>query len=462
MPKNIPETIPEPSRDVRETLVIGTNHQSSSMGVRDRLFIEDADVPGVQERLQARGVLQALVLSTCDRIEVHVVHQAGDDTASRIIEVLAEHAGMAVAELANQLYVLSGTEAVHHIFRVAASLNSLIIGEPQVLGQVKAAHRLSRTCGAIGADLESLLQSAYEVAKRVRTDTGIGAGPVSIAAAMVQLARDLHGDLSQCNTLVVGAGDMGALIATSLREAGLQQLTLMHPSAARVENLARALNSHVAPYEKLADHLIDADIVLMAMGRRHYILNADLVNGAIAHRRHKPVLLIDTSVPGDIEPAVSRIDDAFVYDFNDLERLAVAGRAKREAEAEKAAALVEAGVEDYLRTCAERTASPILTLLRQHFETERRKALIDAGQDAEKATRLFMNRLLHAPSERLRKIAADQSASAQRSQNPQNSLGPSGPSGWLSLEIAIKRLFALDGQRLKPSNVNEKHDEENK
>ena len=443
MPKNKSEHNPEQTIDVREVLVVGANHQSSSMMIRDRLFVEDSDIPGIQERLQACGVFQALILSTCDRIEVHAVHQAGDDTATRIIEVLAEHAKMTVAELANQLYVLSGTEAIRQIFRVAASLDSLIIGEPQVLGQVKAAHRLTRTCGAIGADFETLLQSAYEVAKRVRTETRIGEGPVSIAAATVQLARDLHGDLSQCNALIIGAGDMGALIASSFHEAGVRRLTFTHPSSSRVEGMARKLNSHIAPYEQLADHLIDADVVLAAMGRRHQILNADMVNGAISHRRHKPVLFVDTSVPGDIEPAVSRIDDAFVYDFNDLERLAVAGRTEREVEAEKAAVIVEAGVEDYMRNCAERVATPILSLLREYFEAERQQALIDAGQDSEKATRLFMNRLLHAPSKMLRQSAGDQKSS------------PNSPVGWSSFEIAIKKLFALDDSTAEKT----KHDE---
>lgn len=425
----------------RDVLIVGANHRSSSMKVRDRLFVEDADMSGVHEKLQTRGIFQAFVLSTCDRTEISVVHRAGDDTAARIIEALAEHAEMTAAELANQLYVLSGTEAVRHIFRVAASLDSLIVGEPQVLGQVKAAHRMSRTCGAIGADLEALLQAAYETAKRVRTDTGIGEGPVSLAAATVQLARDLHGDLSQCNTLVVGAGDMGALIVASLQEAGLQQLTLTHPSAIRIEGMARELNCHIAPFEQLADQLIETDIILAAMGRRHHIISAALMNGAIAKRRHKPVLLVDTSMPGDIEPAVSRIDDAFVYDLNDLEHLAVAGRADRQVEAEKAAAIVETSVEGYMRYCAEQTAAPVLTLLRQHFEAERQRALRDAGHDAEKATRLLVNRLLHNPSEALRRIAADEAVPSNDS-----SQGPLGASlgGWRSLETAVKRLFGLN------------------
>ena len=413
----------------RDVLTVGANHRSSSMTVRDRLFVKDADISSMHEKLQARGIFQAFVLSTCDRTEVTVVHQSGDDTATRIIEALAEHADMSVAELANQLYILISIDAVDHIFRVVSSLDSLVVGEPQILGQVKAAHRFSRTCGAIGPDLEILLQAAYETAKRVRTDTGIGEGPVSLAAVTVQLARDLHGDLNKCTALVVGAGDMGAIIASSLRDAGLQQLTLTHPSRIRVEGMARNLNCHVAPFEQLVDQLREADIVLAAMGRRHHTIGADLMSRAIAKRRHKPVLLVDASMPGDIEPAVSRIDDAFVNDLNDLERLAVAGRADRQVEAEKAIAIIEAGARRYMRDCAEQTAAPVLTLLHQHFETERQLALRDAGQDAEKATRLFMNRILHNPSEALRDIAADEVATSE---------------GWRSVETAVKKLFGLN------------------
>jgi glutamyl-tRNA reductase len=144
------------SIDSRDVLTVGANHRSSLMTVRDRLFVEDADISSMHEKLQARGIFQAFVLSTCDRTEVTVVHQSGDDTATRIIEALAEHADMSVAELANQLYILTSIDAVDHIFRVVSSLDSLVVGEPQILGQVKAAHRLSRTCGAVGPDLEIL------------------------------------------------------------------------------------------------------------------------------------------------------------------------------------------------------------------------------------------------------------------------------------------------------------------
>ncbi|MGY8990558.1 MAG: glutamyl-tRNA reductase [Rhodospirillales bacterium] len=428
------------SIDTREVLIVGANHRSSSMGIRDRLFVEDADISGMHKKLQARGIYQALILSTCDRTEVTVIHRSGDDTATRIIEALAEHADVSIAELANQLYVLSNVDAVQHIFQVAASLDSLVIGEPQVLGQVKAAHRLSRTCGAVGSDLEALLQSTYETAKRVRTETNIGEGPVSLAAATVQLARDLHGDLQHCNALVVGTGDMGSLIAISLRDAGLQQITLTHPTPFRVEGMARDLNCHVAPFEQLADQLIEADIVLAAMGRRHHTMSAALMTGAIDKRRHKPVLLIDTSLPGDIEPAVSRLDDAFVYDLNDLEHLAVTGRADRQNEAEKATAIVEMGVRRYMRHCAEQTAAPVLTLLHQHFESERQLALKNASQDAEKATRLFMNRLLHMPSEVLRESAADEVVTLE---------------GWRSVETAVKRLFGLNIRVVDTANQEE-------
>jgi len=187
-------------------VVVGANHRSSSLMIRDRLFVEDAAVPDFLDRLRQRGLSQALVLSTCDRFEVQAFARGGEDTAQRILEAMAEHGHVTAEDLRGQTYVLWDEDAVRHIFRVTASLDSMMIGEPQVLGQVKASHRLSRNAGMVGGELDALLRAAYGAAKRVRTETAIGERPVSIAAVATQLAHDLHGDLSQCSALLVGAG----------------------------------------------------------------------------------------------------------------------------------------------------------------------------------------------------------------------------------------------------------------
>ena len=407
-------------------LVVGANHRSATLGLRDRLFVEDAQAPQFLERLREAGLKPAMILSTCDRVEVQALHEDPDAAAERIIEIMAGHGGVDMAELKDQTYVLSGEDAVRHIFSVAASLDSLVVGEPQVLGQVKACHRMARDAGMTGSGFEALLQAAYGAAKRVRGETAIGERPVSIAAAASRLAQDLHGDLGRAAGLLIGAGEMGELVAEALLRDGLGDLTVIHPIQSRAETLARALDCHVAEFDELPRLLDDADIVLTAQGSRRQVLNSDMMLVALHRRRKKPVFIVDTSIPGDVEPAVNRIDEAFLYDLGDLERVALEGQSSRVAEAEDAARIVDREVETFLRGRAERTAVPALTELRGHFETVRSEVLAEAGADAEKATRLLINRLLHGPSEAMREAAAEDS-------------------GWAAAEDVIRRLFNLTG-----------------
>lgn len=410
-------------------VVVGANHRSSSLALRDQLFVDDASVPAFLERARAGGLSQAMVLSTCDRVELWTA-EADPGRAQAIIAALfAERAGIPAAGLAGQLYSLSGREAVRHCFAVAGSLESLIIGEPHVLGQVKAVHRLAREAGAIGEELETLLQAAYNAAKRVRSETRVAEGPVSIAAAAVQFARDLHGDLSNCEGLLVGAGDMGELVAEAMLGAGLRRLVVTAPRASRAEALAVSLGSHVVGFDELGDALAQADVVLSSVGGRHTAIGVAAVQAALKKRRRKPIFLVDAGIPGDVEPAVNRIDGAFLYDLTDLERVALEGRTTREAAAREAARIVEEEVSAFLRGRASRVAVPAIVALRGLFEEARRQALVDAGGDAEKATRLLVNRLLHDPSEAMKEIAGS---------------GDRGRAEWAQTEKLLRRLFRLD------------------
>ncbi len=405
-------------------LVVGANHRSSSMSIRDRLFVEDAQVPGVLERLRDAGLTEAMVLSTCDRVEVQAVDDDPEGAAKHIIEIFAEHAELKPEDLDGQTYTLTGDEAVRQIFRVAASLDSLVVGEPQVLGQVKSCHRLAADAGMTGTALEAILQAAYSASKRARSETKIGERPVSIAAAAARLAQDLHGDLKKRSGLLIGTGEMGELVAEAMIEEGLGDLTVVHTTLARAEALARELNCHVGDFDDLARLLDDADIMLTALGSRRHVVTSDMMQVAIHRRRRRPVFLVDTSLPGDIDPAINRIDEAFLYDLADLERVVMDGRVTRESEAEIAGSIVDAEVESFLRGRAERGAVPALGDLRGHFEDVRQQVLSEAGGDAEKATRLLINRLLHKPSEAMRADAAT-------------------GSGWAAAEKMIRRLFGL-------------------
>lgn len=405
--------------------VVGANHRSASLPLRDALFVDDAAVPDFLAGLRGAGLAEALVLSTCDRVEVWSGEDDSARAAALVGAVLAGHAGMAAGSLGGHLYTLSGAEAVAHAFAVTASLDSLVVGEPHVAGQVKAAHRMARESGTVGAGLEAVLQAAFAAAKRVRSETAIGEGPVSIAAAAVQLARDLHGDLSACQGLLIGAGDMGELVAESLQAAGLGGLVVTAPRASRAEAVAQTLNGHVVPFADLKEALPGADIVLSCVGSRNLMLNAEAVTQALKKRRRKPIFLVDAGIPGDIEPAVNRVDGAFLYDLGDLERVALQGRATREAAARAARGIVEEEVTAFLRGRAARAAVPAIVALRTRFEDAREQALAEAGGDAAEATRLLVNRLLHAPSEEMKGVAAEGAE-------------------WQAMERVLKRLFRLE------------------
>ena len=387
--------------------VIGANHRTSGLSVRDRLFVVDANVPEFLNELRQSGLRDGLLLATCDRVEVLGIHSEPEILFSSIIKTFATHAEMPEAELCEILYVREGPAAVRHLFSVTASLESLVIGEPQVFGQVKAAHRMAKDADMVHGAFEGLLQSAYGAAKRVRTETEIGERPVSIASAACGVARSLHGGLERLSVAVIGGGEMGELMARQFKDNGVKALTVSHPNPARITQLANRLECHITPYEKLVGALAEADIVICAMGSRRYSLSVDMVRGALKARRNRPQLIIDTAIPGDVEPAVNRIDDAFLYELSDLERVALEGLTSREAESEAAKVLIEEAVADYLKDHVSRDAVPVLKQLRRHFEATQQTVLDDHSNDAARATELLVSKLLHRPSEVLREMAVN-------------------------------------------------------
>lgn len=406
-------------------IVVGANHRLASLSLRDQLFVDDAGASAFLTEMKGRGLHEALVLSTCDRVEVWASHHDPEIATAAICDGLAAKAGLPAAVLAPQLYSHAGADAVRHAFAVAASLDSLVIGEPHVMGQVKTAHRLARDAGTCGPELETVLQAAFASAKRVRTETHIGEGPVSIAAAAVQLARDLHGDLSKCSGLVVGAGDMGELVAESLLAAGLGRLAVAAPRQSRAEAVAQSLNGHVVPFEDLKEAMANADVVVASVGTRNVVVTAEAVTAALKKRRRKPIFLVDAGIPGDIEPAVNRVDGAFLYDLSDLERVALEGRATRVQAGRAAWAVLDDEISNFLRGRASRVAVPAIISLRHRFEETRDAVLAEAHGDADQATRLLINRLLHAPTEAMKSVAAEGAE-------------------WQAMEKTLRKLFRLE------------------
>lgn len=416
---------PAPASPPFHHVIVGANHRSSAMSMRDRIFVEDDRIPQRLAQMAERGFGQVVLLATCDRVEVIGIAENVDAFAAAALDVLADEGACALEDLKPQTYTLVDAEAVEHLFSVTASLDSLMVGEPQIVGQVKQAHRIAQQAGHVKAELETWMQAAYSAAKRVRSETRIGEGPVSMAASAVQIARDLFGDLAKLNAVLVGAGDMGELIARDLLESGLGTLSITHPRPRLVADLVRELDVEEVAFDDLEARLKDWDIVLTALGSRRFRLSKSQMDAALKARRFRPVFVIDAGVPGDVEDAVEDLDDAYVYGLDDLEKVALEGRAGREQEAAMARDIIAGEAAAYLHNRAERTAVPALTRLHARFEVERRQAVEDCGGDAEKASRLLIGRLLHTPSEAMRRIAAGDEAA------------------WARLEHALEKLFDL-------------------
>jgi len=413
--------MPAPASEPARYVVVGANHSSCGAGLRDLLFVDDRAAPAFLAALARDGIGQCLVLSTCDRVEVHAAHPAPESAVAGLKAALALNAGPAAAEAGKGLYALVDAAAVRHVFAVACSLDSLVIGEPQVLGQLKAAHRLARAAGTVGGELERLLAGAFAAAKRVRSETAIAQGPVTLAASALQIARSIHGDLARAGALLIGPGEMAELIAEKLREAGLGRLVVAATTAERATAAARRLDCQGVAFDALARALDAADIVIAGLGAGRVLVSAEMVALALRRRRFRPMFLIDAAIPADIEPAVAGLEEAFLYDLDDLEAVAQDARASRQRAAAAAWTILEAEVARFLADQTKRAPAGTVQRLHAHFESARAAALARAPADAGEATRWLIRHLLDRPARALR---AD-------------------PAG---LEAAAARLFALDNE----------------
>lgn len=404
-------------------LVIGINHRSAPDGFGDRFALVEADLPSALDELKQAGAREAVLVATCDRIELVSTDPA---VLCLLAPVVASRIGRASDEVAAALYRHEGVAALRHLFAVASALDSQIIGEPQVLGQLKAAHRAASEHGLVGAQLETALEAAYATARRVRRETRIAERPVSLAAAALALAHEIHGDLGRLSAVLLGPSEMGELMAEHFRRGGLGHLVVCGP-AERARQAARHLACNLLPPEELENALVTADIVIASVGSGRAVLTQTLLRGVLRRRPLRPIFVIDAAIPADAEPTVNDLDGAFLYDLADLERAAMAGRVERQEAATEAWRIVDAELEAFSVRRAERRAVPAVIALRRHFERLRNEVMAEQGTDAELATRLLVNRLLHDPSEVLRQLA-----------------GAAGDTD--RMEELLRRLFRLDGE----------------
>lgn len=396
-------------------IALGVNHQTCPVAVRERLAVGRDEVPAALSELSAAGLAGAAVISTCNRTEI--VAEGSEDASAAIRAWLARRGSLDGSRLDEFLYEHRDAEAARHLFRVASGLDSMVLGEPQILGQVKEAYQLARAAGTLGGSLERLFQHAFSVAKRVRTETRIGANPVSVAFAAVRLAQRVYADLAGVSVLLVGAGDTIELAARHLAESGVRRLVIANRTLKNAEALALRFGARAIGLADLAAQLSEADIVITSTASREPVVSRAMIEHAIRQRRHRPMLIVDLGVPRDVEPAAADLADVFLYAVDDLARVIEDNLRSRREAAREADAIIDLSVEHFLAWLRGRDGHGVLRGVRERAERERdalvARALADlaAGHDAaETIKRLahgLTNRLLHTPTVNLRAAAGD-------------------------------------------------------
>lgn len=358
----------------QEIYLIGLNHKTADVGIRERYALTGCDPRGTGLIQDPGPISEIMILSTCNRVEFLAV---GDNTAGiqdRILDFWARHCGQPRRDLDEHTYCHQGAEAVDHLFTVASSLDSMILGEPQILGQLKNAYRLALEKGTAKVIINRLLHKAFSVAKRVRTETAIASSAVSISYAAVELARKIFTDLSKHGALLVGAGEMAELAATHLLSAGVRDITVVNRTLAKGEELARQFGGRAMPFEDLGRALLEADIVISSTGSPTAIIRARDMKDVLRKRRNRSIFFIDIAVPRDIDPDVNNFDNVYLYDIDDLKEVVEENLADRQQEATKAKAIVSEEVATFLRWRDGLALQPtIVDLLDQGEDIARRE-----------------------------------------------------------------------------------------
>lgn len=380
-------------------LVIGVSHTCASVELRDRLlFTPQETLRGLEELKRLALLSESLILSTCNRVEIYVVAQDAASARNELMDFLARFHGIGRMEFEPHVYFHRCEEAVRHLFEVAASLDSLIVGEYQVLGQVKEAHRMAREAGNTGAVLNQLFQLAVTAGKRARAETRIGEGAVSIASAAVKLARKILGRLADASALIVGAGEMSELTVKHLKQGGVGRLFFANRTMERSASLAREYAGKAVEFSEMKDVLSECDVVISATASPHYVLNVPDVAEAMGKRNNSPMFLIDIAAPRDIHPEAGKLYNVFLYNIDDLTRVTEGSTASRGAETEKVRVILDEEMEKYYAWYESLRIRPLLMSLKAHFETVRDNELKRYSSE--------MNALPEAAREFVRTFAA--------------------------------------------------------
>lgn len=408
-------------------VVIGVSHKTAPVDIRERFAASSDALPQVLARLSSRNELrETLFLSTCNRVEVFAAGKTTAAMEKAIFEVLAERAGVPLGEIGQYLYKRDGNDAVRHIFRVAASLDSMVLGEPQILGQVKDAWEAAQAAGTLGSYLGRCVHRAFGVAKRVRSETALGAGLVSISSVAVDLAKRIFGDLAGHSVLLVGAGEMAEQAAKSLGK-GAREVRVCNRSYERGAALAQSMGAEVAPWGALEPELVRADVVIVSTASPTYVVTADMIKRVSRARRGRTLFFIDITVPRNVDPAIHQLENTYVFNIDDLEQQVADNMRQRAGEVTNAEAIVAEELAEFEAWARSLDVQPTIVALRaktrgllmselerslgsrlKHLGEGDRAALV---QMVESAT----NKILHEPTTRLR-AAASSASGAELSQ----------------------------------------------
>jgi glutamyl-tRNA reductase len=395
-------------------LVTGVSHKTAPVEIRECLAFPEPALPQALQSLKSRGaVSEACILSTCNRVEITVTTEDSADPQSLVDGFLQESRLVTPVSIGPYLYRHQGQQAIHHLFRVASSLDSMVVGEPQILGQLKTAYGVAKAQGALSGWLEGLLTRSFSVAKRVRSETGIGQMAVSVSYAAVELARKIFGSLENRTVMIVGAGKMSELAARHLRRSGAAHVFVTNRTHARAAEMAKLFQGTPVEYSRFLGMLPEVDILIASSGAPHYILHKEEMRRVIGARRNRPMFLIDIAVPRNIEPAIHDLDNVFLYDIDDLQEVVNANLRERLKEAERAEEIVAQEVERMMAHLKIQEVTPTIVSLQEELERIRlgeiekvRRKYGPATREQEEAwemlTRGIMNKIAHGPISELR------------------------------------------------------------
>jgi glutamyl-tRNA reductase len=396
--------------------VLGVNHKTAPIEMREKIAISREQLPEVTRALaDMPGVAECMIVSTCNRVELIT---ALDSKDVDLTGFLCRHFGLDAGALASHVYEHRDQFAIRHLFRVAASLDSMVVGEPQILGQVKEAFAVARESGTVGGQLEHLLQSAFAAAKKVRSETEIGSSSVSIASVAVEMARKIFGSLHGRTVFLVGAGKMSELAARHLVQQGAGTIMVTNRTPERARKMAEPFKGRVIPFEKIYEAAAEADIIVTSTGAPHHLFNPEHGQAFMHKRRNRPMFFIDIAVPRDVNPLMSKLEGLFVYDIDDLQQVAAAHMKERSRSATDAEAMIATEVERFHQRQRTVNVAPAIVALQRQAEELRQAELRrmqarlgtltpEQAEAVEALTRGLVNKFLHPPMLALKQAARE-------------------------------------------------------